>query len=675
MTNRLADEASPYLLQHKDNPVDWRPWGSEALAEAAGRAKPILLSVGYAACHWCHVMAHESFENPAIAALMNELFVNIKVDREERPDIDQIYQAALALLGQSGGWPLTMFLTPKGEPFWGGTYFPPEPRWGRPGFPEILRSVATAYRSAPEKVDNNRRALTVALADMARKGDPRAIDLELVDQAARALLSTVDLANGGLGAAPKFPQVAGFEALWRAWLRTGDDAFKVASLVTADRMCQGGIYDHVGGGFARYSVDDRWLVPHFEKMLYDNALLVGWLTELARETGSRLYAARVAETIEWALREMRLAEGGFASSLDADSEGEEGRFYVWTEAEIDRVLGPAAALFKLHYDVDAEGNWEGHTILNRGRSALGDEALETQLARMRADLLGARAARVRPGFDDKVLADWNGLMIAALAEAAFAWQRPDWLEAARAAFAFVAGPMSLPDGRLRHATRDGRFVAMAVLDDYAAMARAALTLHEITDEPDYLERAKAWVTVADRDYADPNGGYFLTARDAEALIVRTKSAVDSPCPSGNGLMAINHARLYHLTGEDAHRARAAATLAAFGTEARKNVYGLSTLFNAAETLERAIQVVIVGHRADAGTQALLRAVAGVSVPARVLQVVAPGATLPATHPALGKGQVGKRPTAYVCVGPTCSLPVAEPNVLAEALRTARRAGD
>jgi uncharacterized protein YyaL (SSP411 family) len=673
MTNRLADEASPYLLQHKDNPVHWRPWGPEALAEAARLDKPILLSVGYAACHWCHVMAHESFENDAIADLMNELYINIKVDREERPDIDQIYQAALALLGQSGGWPLTMFLTPKGEPFWGGTYFPPEARWGRPGFPEILRSVDAAYRTAPEKVDNNRRALTAALADMARKGDTRAIDLDLVDQAARALLSVVDLANGGLGEAPKFPQVAGFEALWRGWLRTGDDAFRVASLVTADRICQGGIYDHLGGGFARYSVDDRWLVPHFEKMLYDNALLIGWLTELARETGSRLYAARVAETVDWASREMRLPSGAFASSLDADSEGEEGRFYVWTEAAIDRVLGPDAALFKRHYDVDAEGNWEGHTILNRGRAGLG-EAVEAELARMRADLLEARASRVRPGFDDKVLADWNGLMIAALAEASFAWDRPDWLDAARAAFAFVAGPMSLPDGRLRHATRAGRFVAMAVLDDYAAMARAALTLHEITGEPAYLDRAKAWVAIADRDYTDPDGGYFFTARDAEALIARTKTAIDSPCPSGNGLMALDHARLYYLTGEDAHRARAVETLAAFGTEARKNVYGLSTLFNAAETLERAIQVVIVGRRGEPGTQALLRAVAGVSVPTRVLQIVAPNETLPVTHPALGKGQIGNRPTAYVCVGPTCSLPVTEPDALAKALRAARRAG-
>ncbi len=672
MPNALAGESSPYLLQHKDNPVDWRPWGPAALAEARARNRPILLSVGYAACHWCHVMAHESFENPAIAARMNELFVNIKVDREERPDIDHIYQAALALLGQSGGWPLTMFLTPEGEPFWGGTYFPPEPRYGRAGFPDILASIADAFHRAPDKVASNRKALVGALNDLARQAPAQTIDLSLADQAARALLGAVDLAHGGLGEAPKFPQVAAFEALWRAWLRTGADEFRVASLVTADRICQGGIYDHLGGGFARYSVDKRWLVPHFEKMLYDNALLVGWLVELMRETGSRLYRARIAETIGWVLREMRVADG-FASSLDADSEGEEGRFYVWSEAEIDDVLGADAPLFKRHYDVDADGNWEGKTILNRGRSELADEATEAKLAGLRARLLDARAGRVRPGFDDKVLADWNGLMIAALAEASFALDEPVWLAAAESAFGFVVEHMAEPDGRLRHSYRNARFVALAVLDDYADMARAALTLNEVTGDTGYLEHARRWVGIADRLYADPAGGYYFTAVDAEALIVRTKSAIDSPCPSGNGVMAANHARLTCLTGDDAHRAKAQATLAAFGAEARRNIYGLSTLFNAAETLERAVQIVIVGERGEAGTDALLRAVAGVSLPSRALQVVAADGALPAAHPAAGKGRVDGQATAYVCVGPTCSPPVTAPDALADELRRARRA--
>jgi hypothetical protein len=670
MANQLAGETSPYLIQHKDNPVHWRPWGPKALAEARHAGKPILLSVGYAACHWCHVMAHESFENEAIAGVMNELFVSIKVDREERPDIDQIYQAALALLGQPGGWPLTMFLTPEGEPFWGGTYFPPEARWGRPGFPEILRAVHAAFKDAPAKVDNNRKALTAALRELARKGDPRALDMDLVEGAARALLGAVDLAQGGFGQAPKFPQVPGFEALWRAWLRTGEEAFRVASTITADRICQGGIYDHLGGGFARYSVDDRWLVPHFEKMLYDNALIVGWLTELWRETRSALYAQRIAETIGWALREMRV-DGAFTSSLDADSEGEEGRFYVWTETGIDRLLGPDAPLFKRHYDVSRDGNWEGKVILNRGRSAPADERTERELARMRAELLMARGARVRPGWDDKVLADWNGMMIAALAEAGLAFAEPVWVEAAEEAFAFVLARMADADGRLHHSYRKGARTAIAVLDDYAHMARAALRLHEVTGRADYLGHAEAWVATAVRRFADPAGAYFFTADDAEALITRSKSALDSPCPSGNGVMAENHARLWHLTGDDEHRARGQATLAAFGGEARENVHGLSTLFNAAETLLRAVQVVIVGRRGEAATDALLRAVAGVSLPSRVLQVIAPDAALPAAHPAHGKGQAEGRATAYVCVGQTCSRPVTGAPDLADALRKAR----
>src|SRR6266478_1786406 len=408
--NRLAEETSPYLLQHKDNPVHWQGWSPAVLAAAKSAGKPIMLSIGYAACHWCHVMAHESFEDPAIAAAMNRDFVNIKVDREERPDLDAIYQHALALTGEQGGWPLTMFLTPDGEPFWGGTYFPPEQRWGRPGFPQVLEAMSTAYVQDHDKVAKNVVALREALQRLGRPERGGMFGPEQLDRIAERLLREVDQLHGGIGTAPKFPQTGILELLWRAWKRTGQAPYRDAVLKALDAMCQGGIYDHLGGGFARYSTDARWLVPHFEKMLYDNAELVDLLTLVWQETKNPLYRERIDQTLGWVGREMLTPEGGFASSLDADSEHEEGKFYVWSEAEIDAVLGDRAALFKRYYDVTAEGNWEGHNILNRlHQPALADAATEAELARCRELLLTARASRIRPGCDDKALTDWNGL--------------------------------------------------------------------------------------------------------------------------------------------------------------------------------------------------------------------------------------------------------------------------
>ncbi|MGH6948018.1 MAG: thioredoxin domain-containing protein, partial [Kiloniellales bacterium] len=396
--NRLAGELSPYLLQHKGNPVDWYPWGEVAFAAARADNKPILLSVGYAACHWCHVMAHESFEDPAIAARMNELFVNIKVDREERPDLDTIYQSALALLGQQGGWPLTMFLTPKGEPFWGGTYFPPEPRYGRPGLPQVLDSVAEVYAQDPKRVNSNVVALKEALAKLSSNKSGRRLTLAEVEASAERLVREIDPFDGGFGTAPKFPQSPALKLLWRAWKRGGKEPYRQAVLLTLTRICQGGIYDHLGGGFARYTVDRHWLVPHFEKMLYDNAQLLDLLAWAWQETGDPLYQERASETVAWLEREMLADGGGFAASLDADSEGEEGRFYVWDEAEIDQALGAEAALFKQHYDVTASGNFEGRNILNRlQKPERASPEVEAKLARARASLLDRRAARVRPG--------------------------------------------------------------------------------------------------------------------------------------------------------------------------------------------------------------------------------------------------------------------------------------
>jgi uncharacterized protein YyaL (SSP411 family) len=671
--NRLGEETSPYLLQHKDNPVHWQAWGPEALAAAKAADKPILLSVGYAACHWCHVMAHESFENPAIAAAMNQDFVNIKVDREERPDLDAIYQNALALMGEHGGWPLTMFLTPAGEPFWGGTYFPPESRWGRPGFPQVLNAIIEAYRSKREDVATNVAALAEGLKRLEHPQSGDGIAPELFDKIAERLLREVDPLNGGIGTAPKFPQCGIFELLWRGWKRSRLDPYREAVLRTLTTIAQGGIYDHLGGGFARYATDARWLVPHFEKMLYDNAELVSLLTLVWHETRDPLYAQRVAETVGWLKREMTHPQGGFYSSLDADSEHEEGKFYVWAEPEIDAVLGDRAPLFKRYYDVTAEGNWEGHNILNRLLNRdLADSATEAELAHCRDLLLAARAPRVRPGLDDKILADWNGLMIAGLAEAGLAFERDDWIALGARAFAFVSKQMTGPDGRLRHSWRDGRARHPASVDDYADLCRAALALHEATSDPAYLAQTRDWVKELDRHYWDnAAGGYFFAADDTQDLIARAKTAADAAVPAGNGTLVGVLTRLALLTGDESSRRRAEAIIGAFSGEVGRNFFPLATLINNAELAQKPVQIVLVGERADPGFQALRRAVYQVSLPNRVVLAVAPDEALPADHPAHGKGLVAGRAAAYVCEGPVCSLPLTDPQALIDALADLR----
>lgn len=659
--NRLGDETSPYLLQHRDNPVHWQPWSEATLAAAKAADRPILLSIGYAACHWCHVMAHESFEDPGIAARMNELFVNIKVDREERPDLDQVYQHALALMGEQGGWPLTMFLTPDGEPFWGGTYFPPEQRWGRPGFVQVLTAISEAYADKRDDVAKN---VTVLRDALQRLGEPQpggAVTRRELDPIAERLLRETDQIHGGIGTAPKFPQCGILELLWRGWKRTHQPAYREAVLKALDAMCQGGIYDHLGGGFARYSTDARWLVPHFEKMLYDNAELVSLLTLVWQETNSPLYRQRVEETLGWVEREMLTPGGGFASSLDADSEHEEGKFYVWSQAEIDTVLGPRAALFKRFYDVTREGNWEGRTILNRSASpALADEATESELAACRELLLRARASRVRPGWDDKVLADWNGLTIAAMAEAGIVFERPDWIATARAAFDFIRREMTDADGRLLHSWRDGRARHPPTIDDYANLCRAALALREATGGNELVTQTEEWLAVLDRHYRNPAGGaYFFSADDTPALIARAQTAADSATPAGNGTLVGVLARLAVLTGDDRYRHRAEAIVATFSGELSRNFFPLATLLNNAELLAEPVQVVIAGTVGDSRFEALRQAAYGVSLPNRVVSTVAPGDTLPERHPAYGKGLVDGAAAAYVCVGPVCSLPLSD----------------
>ncbi|NLH79699.1 MAG: thioredoxin domain-containing protein, partial [Phyllobacteriaceae bacterium] len=451
--NLLADATSPYLLQHADNPVHWRPWGPEALAEAKATGKPILLSVGYAACHWCHVMAHESFEDESVAEVMNRHFVNIKVDREERPDIDQIYMSALHAFTDRGGWPMTMFLDTEGRPFWGGTYFPKEAKWGRPGFTDILLEIARLWREEPQKVTKNAGAVLSRLSSRSARVGTAALGIDYLDAAADRLIELVDPVEGGLRGAPKFPQTPLLDFFWSASRRRGGTRARDAVLLTLDRLSRGGILDHLGGGFARYSVDDHWLVPHFEKMLYDNAQLLDLLSRAFVSTGDPLFRTRIEEIVGWLDREMRLPGGAFAASIDADSEGEEGRFYVWTADEIRDVLGMRFDEFAAAYDVRPEGNWEGVTVLNRSSDRLPwTRDREARLAAARADLLSRRAERVRPATDDKVLADWNAAMIHALVVAGRRLDRPDFIDRAIAAYRFVAGEMADGD-RLAHAWR------------------------------------------------------------------------------------------------------------------------------------------------------------------------------------------------------------------------------
>jgi uncharacterized protein YyaL (SSP411 family) len=666
--NRLARETSPYLLQHKHNPVDWWPWGTEALAEAKRANKPILLSVGYAACHWCHVMAHESFEDAETAKVMNDLFVNIKVDREERPDIDQIYMSALHHLGEHGGWPLTMFLTPDGEPFWGGTYFPKTARYGKPAFVDLLREVERVFRHEPQSVEQNRSALMARLAESARPQGRATIAAADLDRAADQLARVIDPVNGGMRGAPKFPQAMMLEFLWRAGERTNTARYCAAVELTLTRICEGGIYDHLGGGFSRYSVDERWLVPHFEKMLYDNALLLELLALAYLRSGNELFRRRARETVTWLGREMTTQDGAFCASLDADSEGEEGKFYVWSLDEVTAALGQEdAAFFAAHYDVTAEGNFEGHNILNRLKHVTRSLEDEQRLAALREKLLSVREERVRPGRDDKVLADWNGLMIAALVNAGLAFDEPLWVEMAARAFLFIDAKMSHGD-RLGHSWRAGKLVVPGLASDHAAMIRAALALYEATDEHAYLERALNWQATLDRHYANPgNGGYFLTADDAEGLVVRPSATTDEATPNPNAVAAQNLIRLALFTGQHAWRDKADALFAGIAASAGENLFAHLALLNALDLRLRAAEIIVTGEDERAGE--LLAAARKLPFLDRVS--LHASHALPAEHPAHDKIKAAAHSAAFICIGETCSLPVSEPYALAAAVRAAR----
>ncbi len=690
LANRLAGETSPYLLQHAHNPVDWYPWGPEALERAQREQKPVFLSIGYSACHWCHVMERESFENAETAALMNQLFVNIKVDREERPDLDAIYMDAVQAMTGQGGWPMSVFLLPTGEPFYGGTYFPPEPRYGMPAFRQLLRSIDDAWRNRREQVAVQAQRLTSALqrsgALGAQFGENSDLGDDILRDAIQRMLQYFDEADGGFGTQPKFPQPMSLDFALAEYARTGDlDALFMAEQ-TLEKMAEGGIYDQLGGGFHRYSVDAIWLVPHFEKMLYDNAQLLRTYLHAWQVTGRPLFRRIVEETIDYVLREMTSPEGGFYSTQDADSEGHEGKFFVWTPQEIDALLdAPSAAIVSAYYGVTQAGNFEGKTILSVVQSVEAVAAqlgvpvstVEATLAQARAILFAAREQRIKPARDEKVLAEWNGLMIHALAECGVVLGRADALSAALRAADFVFTTMAQPDGRLFRTwraadpTMEGGGLAHlnAYLEDYAAMLRAALSLYEATFDKRWLAQSSRLAQILFSEFHDAaNGAFFQTGAQHESLVVRRKEFIDNAIPSGNAMAAEGLLRLSIFVGNDDYRREATRICLAMKEAMAQQPTGFGRLLSVLSALlTPSREVVIVGDAGDAATQSLLAAVRSRFLPFAVLAAMAPGdATL--SLPLLeGRTLVDGKPAAYVCTNYACRLPVTTPEELATLL--------
>ena len=678
-TNRLIHETSPYLLQHAHNPVDWYAWGEEALQKAKSQNKPILLSVGYSACHWCHVMERESFENEQIAALMNELFVNIKVDREERPDIDDVYMNAVQMLTGRGGWPMTVFLTPEGKPFYGGTYFPPEDRYGVPGFPRVLRAVADAYRQKPQDIE---RSVSQILEGLNRSGALRPSDRpfarDLLRKAAAQLAQGYDSDHGGFGGAPKFPNASVFEVLLR-YYRTSKDK-RVLEMVThtLTKMAEGGIYDHLGGGFHRYSVDAKWLVPHFEKMLYDNAQLLRIYVDAFRITGNSLFKGVVEQTADYLLREMLHAEGGFYSTQDADSEGEEGKFFIWTRAEVAAVIGEEAAeIFSRVYDVSDLGNFEGknilHPILTVEQAARyfrqSIDEIEDLIAGAKAKLFSEREKRVKPFRDEKILASWNGLALSGLAAAYEITGSERYGAAAQQTVDFIFSRM-FQDGFLLHSYKDGQARLKGFLDDYAFLIVGLQDLYEATLDRSLLRRADQLAEIMVREFWDQKGGaFFFAGASGEALITRTKPAFDGSVPSGNSMAGLGLLRLYHYTAKKDYLDQAEKTLRVYYDALEQQPFGFAQMLCALDFyIEKPKEIVVVGAPDEPATLALLQKMRFLYLPNQTIQLFAPSEPLEGASPLLeGKGQLNGKPTVYVCHDFTCSLPMTEWDALKQAL--------
>ncbi len=680
-TNALINETSPYLLQHAHNPVEWYPWGEEALNKARSEEKPILLSIGYSACHWCHVMAHESFENEAIAKLMNENFINIKVDREERPDLDQIYMTAVQMMTGQGGWPMTMFLTPEGVPFYGGTYFPPEDRYNMPGFPRILLSVAEAYRSQPEQVANTSTAMLGELRRMGLAEESKdLLTTEILDGASRRIASNYDRVNGGFGGAPKFPPAMTLEFLLHTHHRNGSTEALDIVTQTCRKMAEGGMYDQLGGGFHRYSVDAKWLVPHFEKMLYDNALLSRLYLHVYQVTHDEFYRRIAEEILDYVGREMTDSSGGFYSSQDADSEGEEGKFFVWSRTDVVDALGETdAAIFCDYYDVTEDGNFEGHSILNvkkplsdiAAKHSVEVEQASKIINSSRRKLFEIRERRIKPGRDEKILTAWNGLMLVGFADAAAILDREDYRQVARSNAQFLLSRLQ-KEGLLLRTYKAGEAKLNAYLEDYSNLIHGLISLYEATGEINWLENA---VTLSDKMldqfWDDEAGGLFFTGKSHEQLIVRSKEWMDNATPSGNSVAALSLLRLALLTANEDYRRRATTILRLMANQIRRYSSAFGFALTALDFyLAKPLEIAIVGPASDLQLAELIRTFWDAYLPNRVLAVCSDDFEKAAARVPLleGRNTISGKPTAFVCEGYACQTPALSGVELARQLR-------
>ena len=683
MPNRLANETSPYLLQHAENPVDWYAWGPDALDRAKREDKPILLSIGYAACHWCHVMAHESFEDEDTARIMNEGFVNIKVDREERPDLDGIYMQAVQAMSGHGGWPMTLFLLPDGSPFYGGTYFPPEDKHGLPSFRRVLQTIADAYTKRRDGITQTAEQLKqIYQTSLAGARSTGRLSPQILEIAYRLLAQSYDVENGGFGTAPKFPPTMALDFLLRHWKRTGNPHALEIVASSFRKMARGGIYDQIGGGFARYAVDARWLVPHFEKMLYDNALLTRLGAHLWQSTNDDEVKRVTTETVEWVAREMTSPEGGFYSSLDADSEGHEGRFYVWSEEEIDSLLGADAGAFKSYYGVTPGGNFEGKNILFvpadrttvTARSRVDEELLDAILVRARRVLYETRAKRVWPGRDEKILASWNGLMLRGVATAARVLARSDFRDLAIENAEFLSREM-VRSGRVMRSHKEGVTRISGFLEDHAAVALGFLAVYELTFDERWVDRAREIADAMIEWFWDEQvGTFFDTARDAERLITRPRDVTDNATPSGTSAAVDLLLHLSELQQNSEYHRRAVVTLEALADAITRYPSAFGNLLGSADLeINGAIEVALLGDTKNAAFKALERAVAERYVPSLVL---AGGKEGKASRVKLleGRPTVEGKPTAYVCRSYTCDEPVTDAVALSGQLEIAPKVG-
>ena len=689
MFNRLANETSPYLLQHKDNPVDWYPWCDEAFETARSLDRPIILSIGYSACHWCHVMAHECFENEFIARTMNNGFVNIKVDREELPDVDSIYMTAVQAMTGSGGWPLTVFITPDGKPFFGGTYFPPADHHNRPGFPRVLNAIADAYKNnRGELLSSCEQLVEVIRANSTPQKYEGEIDESLMFKGCDYLLSDADLKHGGSLGAPKFPQPMLYELLLRYAQKTGNSQASHVVNLTLEKMAQGGIYDQIGGGFARYSVDDKWLVPHFEKMLYDNAQLVTLYVHAYQMSKKPLFKRVIEQTLLYIVREMTHSMGGFYSSSDADSEGVEGKFFVWTPGELDLILdGEDALLAKMYWQVTEEGNFEGANILNvpvdlenfAREHDLKVEVLEQDISRISAILLQERLRRIPPGIDDKILTSWNALMFKAFAEAGALFQNPNWIRIAEKNVRFLLTAMKDSDGRLLHSWKakdnssseyDGGSHILGYLDDHAYLIDALITLYEATFDYFYLEAAENLAdSMVDRFWDQESEVFYDTSLEHSKLIVRPRDTLDNAVPSGGSIAALSLLRLSLLTGDSGYASKAESSIKALVPQIRRAPLSVTSWISAADFLKTdSSQIVLLGNYESPILTEMIAEVRSRYLPNLVLAGARCDVSDDEISPLLrGKKMLNGKPTAFVCEDYVCKVPVNTASELADQL--------